>query len=131
MGSSTHVIDPRNPIVLVVDDDEDTRYLIRLALEARGYRVCEAEDGEQAIATASHEQPDTILMDISMPVLNGLTATARIRERSELGKIPIVAVTAHNETDLRASAEASGFTAYVTKPIDFDWLDEFIKGLLE
>jgi CheY-like chemotaxis protein len=131
MGSSTHVIDPRNPIVLVVDDDEDTRYLIRLALEARGYRVCEAEDGEQAIATASREQPDTILMDISMPVLNGLTATARIRERSELSKIPIVAVTAHNETDLRAGAEASGFTAYVTKPIDFDWLDEFIKGLLE
>jgi CheY-like chemotaxis protein len=131
MASSTHVIDPRNPIVLVVEDDEDTRYLMRLALEARGYRVCEAEDGEQAIATAVREQPDAILMDISMPLLNGLTATARIRERSELRKIPIVAVTAHNETDLRASAEASGFTAYVTKPIDFDWLDEFIKGLLE
>jgi len=131
MASSMHRNVSRNPIVLVVEDDEDTRYLMRLALEARGYRVCEAEDGEQAIATACREQPNVILMDISMPVLNGLTATARIRERYELRKIPIVAVTAHHETDLRASAEACGFTAYVTKPIDFDWLDEFIKGLLD
>ena len=126
-----HRIDSSNPIVLVVDDDEDTRYLMRLALEARGYRVCEAEDGEQAINIACREQPNAILMDISLPVLNGLTATARIRERYELRNIPIVAVTAHNEADLRASAEASGFTAYVTKPIDFDWLDELIKGLLD
>jgi len=131
MPSSAHRIDSRSLIVLVVEDDEDTRYLMRLALEARGYRVCEAEDGEQAIAIACREQPNAILMDISLPVLNGLTATARIRERYELRKIPIVAVTAHNEADLRASAEASGFTAYVTKPIDFDWLDELIKGLLD
>ena len=126
-----HRIDSSNPLVLVVEDDEDTRYLMRLALEARGYRVCEAEDGEQAIAIAGREQPNAILMDISLPLLNGLTATARIRERSGLRKIPIIAVTAHNETDLRESAEACGFTAYVTKPIDFDWLDEFIKGLLD
>ena len=131
MTSSAHRIDSRSLIVLVVEDDEDTRYLMRLALEARGYRVCEAEDGEQAIAIAFREQPNAILMDISLPVLNGLTATARIRERYDLRKIPIVAVTAHNEADLRASAEASGFTAYVTKPIDFDWLDELIKGLLD
>jgi len=126
-----HRIDSSNPIVLVVDDDEDTRYLMRLALEARGYRVCEAEDGEQAINIACREQPNAILMDISLPVLNGLTATARIRERYELRNIPIVAVTAHNEADLRASAEASGFTAYVTKPIDFDWLDDLIRRLLQ
>src|SRR2546425_3798991 len=119
MPSSMHRIDSSNPLVLVVEDDEDTRYLMRLALEARGYRVCEAEDGEQAIAIAGREQPNAILMDISLPLLNGLTATARIRERSGLRKIPIIAVTAHNETDLRESAEACGFTAYVTKPIDF------------
>jgi len=123
-------IDSKNPIVLVVEDDEDTRYLLRLGLEARGYRVCEAEDGEQAIALACRERPDAILMDISMPVLNGLTATARIRQHIELRKLPIIAVTAHHEVDLRDGAQASGFTAYVTKPIDFDWLDELIKGLL-
>ena len=90
-------IDLNNPIVLVVEDNEDTRYFMRLALEGRGYRVSEAENGEQAIAIACREHPNAILMDISMPVLNGLTATARIREHYELRKVPIVALTAHNE----------------------------------
>jgi CheY-like chemotaxis protein len=123
--------DLNNPMVLVVEDHEDTRYFMRLALEDRGYRVCEAENGEQAIAIAGREQPNAILMDISMPILNGLTATARIRQHHALRKIPIVALTAHNEADLRAGAQACGFTAYVTKPIDFDWLDDLIRRLLQ
>ena len=123
--------DLNNPIVLVVEDNEDIRYFMRLALEGRGYRVCEAENGEQAIAIAGREQPNAILMDIGMPVLNGLTATARIRQDYALRKIPIVALTAHNEADLRAGAQACGFTAYVTKPVDFDWLDDLIRRLLQ
>ena len=123
-------IDARNPLVLVVEDDEDTRYLIRAALEPRGYRICEAENGDEAIVMACREQPDAILMDISMPLMNGLTATARIRQHENLRTIPIIAVTAHHETDLRADAEACGFTAYVTKPLDFDWLVDLIKDLL-
>lgn len=123
-------IDAKNPLVLVVEDSEDTRDMMRLALEARGYRVCEAENGESAIKVAEREQPNAILMDISMPVLNGLTATARIRQFPALATIPIIAVTAHHDADLRAGAEASGFTAYVTKPIDFDWLHNLITGLL-
>ena len=122
--------DSTNPLVLVVADNEDTRYMMRLALESLSYRVCEADNGERAIDVACRTQPDAILMDISMPVLNGLTATARIREHYELRKIPIVALTAHNEVELRAGAQACGFTAYVTKPIDFDWLDDLIKRLL-
>ena len=124
-------IDLNNPIVLIVEDHEDTRYFMRLALEGRGYRVCEAENGEQAIAIAGREQPNAILMDIGMPVLNGLTATARIRQHDALRKIPIVALTAHNEADLRDGAQACGFTAYVIKPIDFDWLDDLIRRLLD
>ena len=120
-----------NPLVLVVEDYEDTRHFMRLALEDRGYRVCEAENGEQAITVADREQPNAILMDISMPVLNGLTATARIRQNSALRQIPIVALTAHREADLRDGAQACGFTAYVTKPIDFDWLDDLIRRLLQ
>src|SRR6266446_856619 len=129
--SSMRGIDSNNPMVLVVEDNDDTRFFMRLALEGRGYRVCEAENGERAIAVACREQPNAILMDISMPVLNGLTATARIREHYELRKIPIVALTAHKEEDLRAGAQACGFTAYVTKPIDFDWLDDLIRRLLQ
>ena len=123
-------IDSTNPLVLVVEDNDDTRYMMRLALEGLSYRVCEANNGERAIDVACRMQPDAILMDISMPVLNGLTATARIREHYELRKIPIVALTAHNEAELRSGAQACGFTAYVTKPIDFDWLDDLIKRLL-
>ena len=93
-------------------------------------RVCEAENGQESIVVACREQSDAILMDIGMPALNGLTAIARIREHYELRKISIVVVTAHHEMDLRAGPQASGFTAYVTKPIDFDGLDELIKDLL-
>jgi two-component system cell cycle response regulator DivK len=123
--------DSKNPTVLVVEDNEDTRYFMRLGLEDRGYRVCEAANGEQAISVAYREQPDAILMDISMPVLNGFTATSRIREHIKLHNIPIIAVTAHHELDLRDSAQACGFTAYVTKPVDLDWLDELVKALLD
>jgi CheY-like chemotaxis protein len=123
--------DLSNPLVLVVEDYEDTRNFMRLALEGRGYRVCEAENGEQAVAIAGREQPNAILMDISLPVLNGLTAAARIRQNSALRKTPIVALTAHREADLRDGAQACGFTAYVTKPIDFDWLDDLLRRLLE
>src|SRR6266550_2914278 len=116
--------DIKSPIVLVGEDNEDSRYAMRLALEVLGYRVCEAENGEEAITVADRERPNVILMDITMPVLDGLKATARIRERPALETIPIIAVTAHQDIDLRAGALASGFTAYVTKPIDFDWLDD-------
>jgi CheY-like chemotaxis protein len=122
--------DRKNLTILIVEDNEDTRYLMRLGLEELGYRVCEAEDGEQAIDMAWREKPNAILMDISMPVLNGLTATARIRELDGLSTIPIVAVTAHHEVELRDGAQACGFTAYVTKPIDFQWLDELLKNLI-
>lgn len=123
-------IDLKSKIALVVEDNEDTREMMRLALEGLGYRVCEAGNGDEAVAVAGRECPNVILMDISMPVMNGLTATARIRELPKMGTIPIIAVTAHRNDDLRAEAQASGFTAYATKPIDFDWLDDLIKGLL-
>ena len=123
-------IDAKSPTVLVVEDEEDTRYLIRVALETRGYRVCEAENGDEAIVMARQQQPDVILMDISMPQMNGLTATARIREQENMQTIPIIALTAHHDLDLRRDAAAVGFTAYLTKPIDFNWLVEFLETLL-
>lgn len=122
--------DSKDLVVLVVEDVEDVRYFMRLELEERGYRVFEADNGEQAIEVAIRERPNVILMDLSLPVMDGLEATARIREHEELSTIPIIAVTAHQETDLRANAQASGFTAYVTKPIDFNWLNDLLNTLL-
>lgn len=116
--------------VLVVEDDEDARYLMRIELERLGYLVTEAEDGQEAIEAAGREQPDIILMDLSLPVMDGIAATQKIRATDGLTTVPVIAVTAHQETDFREGAKAAGFNAYVTKPIEISWLDELIKGLL-
>jgi two-component system cell cycle response regulator DivK len=119
-----------NLTILLVEDDEDTRYLMRLELERRDYRVIEAEDGEQAVTLAEQECPDIILMDLSLPTVDGLEATKQIRGLNGMSAVPIIAVTAHQETDFREGAKASGFNAYATKPVDFDWLNELMVGLL-
>ena len=121
---------PANLTILLVEDDEDTRYMMRLGLEQRGYRVIEAENGEKGVELALTEPPDVILMDLSLPGIDGLEATKRIRNNHHPRRVPIVAVTAHQETDFREGAKASGFDAYVTKPIDFDWLTELLTGLI-
>lgn len=119
-----------NLTILLVEDDEDTRYMMRLGLEQRGYRVIEAEDGEKGVELALNEPADVILMDLSLPGIDGLEATKRIRNNHHGRRVPVIAVTAHQETDFREGAKASGFDAYVTKPIDFDWLTELLTGLI-
>src|SRR5919107_6147165 len=80
------------PTVLVVEDFEDNRFMMRRLLEMSGYRVIEAVNGQEAVETARREHPDLILMDLSLPLLDGLAATRRIREQDGLSKVPIVAV---------------------------------------
>ena len=116
--------------ILIVEDVDDTRYVMRLGFEQLGYSVIEAEDGETAVEIALRERPDIILMDLSLPLLDGIAATTSIRGDEEMREVPIIALTAHRELDLRTEAKASGFNAYVTKPIDIDFLDGLIKGLL-
>jgi CheY-like chemotaxis protein len=118
------------PTVLVVEDFEDNRFMMRRLLEMSGYRVVEAVNGEQAVETAVSERPDLILMDLSLPKLDGLAATRRIRKHDELARTPIVAVSAHDTTDFHADALAAGCNEYVTKPIDFDQLESLLKRLL-
>jgi len=122
--------DSRDRTVLIVEDSDDARYFMRLALEQLDYLVVEAENGAMALEVAERENPDIILMDLSLPIMDGLAATEKIRANEVLKGIPIVAVTAHQETDFRAGAKAAGFDAYVTKPIDMDFLSDLIKGLL-
>jgi two-component system cell cycle response regulator DivK len=115
--------------ILVVDDFEDTRFIMRLDLEQRGYHVIEAADGKTAVALALQEHPDIILMDLSLPYIDGFEATKQIRADEEMQNVVIIAVTAHMESNFRQGAKASGFDAYVTKPIDMDWLSDLISGL--
>ena len=122
--------DSRDKTVLIVEDSDDARYFMRLTLEQLGFLVLEADNGAKAVEMAQLERPDIILMDLSLPILDGLAATKRIREIEGLDGVPIIAVTAHQEIDFRSEAKAAGFDAYVTKPIDIDFLGELIKGLL-
>lgn len=122
--------DPRDRTVLIVEDSDDARYFMRLSLEQLGYLIIEAENGARAVEIAQLERPDIILMDLSLPILDGIAATERIRASDGLQGIPIIAVTAHQETDFRVGAKAAGFDAYVTKPIDIDFLGDLIQGLL-
>ena len=115
--------------VLVVEDFEDNRFMMRRLLEMSGYRVVEAVNGQQAVETARREHPDIILMDLSLPMLDGLAATRRIRAHDGLSKVPIVAVSAHDSADFHAEALAAGCNEYVTKPIDFDQLVQLLNRL--
>ncbi|HYH84370.1 MAG TPA: response regulator [Pyrinomonadaceae bacterium] len=117
------------PTVLVVEDFEDNRFMMRRLLEMSGYRVVEAVNGKQAVEKAQTELPDIILMDLSLPQLDGLAATRQIRERNGLSKVPIVAVSAHDSADFHAEALAAGCNEYVTKPIDFDQLIQLLNHL--
>jgi two-component system cell cycle response regulator DivK len=122
--------DSKDLKVLLVDDFEDTRLFLRLALEDHGFIVAEADNGQTAVANANRENPDVILMDLTMPLMDGFAAAKLIRQNEQLKNVPIIAITAHQETDFRTGARDSGFDAYVTKPIDVHWLKELIDGLL-
>jgi CheY-like chemotaxis protein len=122
--------DAKDLKVLLVEDFEDTRFFMRLALEEHGFIVFEAENGQTAVENANREKPDVILMDLTMPLMDGFAAAKLIRQNEQLRNVPIIAITAHQETDFRSDAKASGFDAYVTKPIDINWLKELISGLL-
>lgn len=118
------------PTVMVVEDFEDNRFMMRRLLEMSGYRVLEAVNGEEAVELAHRERPGLILMDLSLPHLDGLAATRRIRQHPDLREVPIVAVSAHDTADFHADALAAGCNDYVTKPIDFDQLETLLHRLL-
>jgi CheY-like chemotaxis protein len=116
--------------ILVVDDYDDIRELMKMQLEHWGYLVFEAADGWEAVSVAKREHPDLILMDLNLPTLDGFIATQYIRELDELRNVPIVAVTAHNREYSQKVAIAAGCDDYLEKPVDFKHLDLVIKRLL-
>lgn len=116
--------------VLLVEDTEDNRQMMRRLLELSGYKVVEATNGKEAVEVASRLRPRIILMDLSLPFVDGLAATRRIRVLPGLDKVPIVAVSAHDTADFHNEALAAGCDAYITKPIDYSELEELVGRLL-
>src|ERR1051325_3736042 len=114
-------------LFLLVEDFEDSRFMMRRLLEMAGYSVLEASDGEQAVKLAVESRPVLILMDLSLPKLDGLAATRQIRQKKGLKKTPILAVSAHDSPESRIEALEAGCDEYVTKPIDFDQLHALLQ----
>ncbi len=117
--------------VLLVEDTEDNRQMMKRLLEMSGFRVVEAINGVEAVEVASQERPQIILMDLSLPFIDGLAATRRIRSLPPLSKVPIVAVSAHDTADFHSEALEAGCNAYITKPIDYPELENLVNRLLE
>lgn len=117
-------------LILVVDDSADNVAMLSLDLQQEGYRVVTATDGEEAISVASCTLPNLILMDISMPRLDGLGATRRIREKEALRHVPVIAVTAHGTEGFQRAAYDVGVSGYLTKPIDFGRMHHLVARLL-
>jgi two-component system cell cycle response regulator DivK len=113
--------------VMVVEDSEDIRLMMRILLEMEGYRVIEAADGLQAVEMALSERPALIVMDLTLPLLDGLAATNRIREH--LHDVPVIALSGHVTDDYRVAAFAAGCTDYLVKPLDFNHLHGILDSL--
>jgi CheY-like chemotaxis protein len=119
------------PTILVVEDFDDTRLMMKMWLTKHGYRVLEAETGEEGVELAQKERPDLIIMDMMMPGMNGLDATQRIRQDRDLRQTPIVAVSAYGVNEYRRLALAAGCNEYVSTPFDPGSLADLIKTLLD
>ena len=117
------------PTVLVVDDNADTRVVVRWMLERWGCRVVEAADGREAFEAVVESRPDLVVMDLSMPVIDGYDAIRSIRGREEFARLPVIAVTAFDRADARAGAAEAGCDHYLSKPIDFYRLEVLVERL--
>jgi CheY-like chemotaxis protein len=118
------------PKILLVEDNEMNRDMLTRRLERRGYTVVTALDGEQGLAAAQSENPDLILMDMSLPVMDGWEATKRLKSEAATSGIPVIGLTAHAMTGDRDKAIAAGCDDYDTKPIELPRLLEKIESLL-
>jgi two-component system cell cycle response regulator DivK len=116
--------------ILYVEDNEDNVYVVKNRFGRVGLTVVVASDGEQGVAMAATEQPDLILMDLRLPILDGWEATSRIKANPETSHIPIIALSAHAMTGDRERALAAGCDDYDTKPVELPRLLEKVRGLL-
>ena len=119
-----------SPTILVVEDFDDTRLMMKMWLTRNGYRVLEAETGEEGVAMAQREHPDLIIMDVMMPGMNGLDATQLTRQDRALRRTPIVAVSAYGADEYRRIALEAGCNEYVSTPFEPQSLADLIKALL-
>jgi len=118
-------------LILVVEDNDKNRKLVRDVLTAKGYRLAEAETGEEGVRLAREQRPDLVLMDIQLPGINGIEALRRLRGHPATSAIPVVAVTASAMTQDRQNILAAGFDGYQSKPISVRPFLELVRQTLD
>ena len=118
-------------LILVVEDNDKNRKLVRDVLTAKGYRLAEAETGEDGVRLAREQGPDLVLMDIQLPGINGIEALRQLRADPATASIPIVAVTASAMTQDRQKILAAGFDAYQSKPLSIRPFLELVRDVLD
>lgn len=116
--------------ILLVEDNQDSRELVVKILKKKGYQIIEAIDGEEALSKTQAEKPNLILMDISIPKIDGFEVTKRLKGMDEFKNIPIVALTAHAMKGDREKFISAGFEGYISKPIDIHELPEQVRDFL-
>jgi len=116
-----------NPVVLVVEDHDDTREMLKILLTIYGCQVIEAENGEAALRLAEQTRPDLILLDMKIPLLDGLAVTRLIRHHPTLNEVPIAAVTGNVFEQDQIEARRASCDYYLVKPLDFDRLEQLVK----
>src|SRR5262245_20150986 len=135
--SSTEALSPMTdavsailyPTVLLAEDSEDTRAMLKRAFELKGYRVFEAGDGLEALDMARQHRPSLIVIDLNMPVLDGLETVKNFREIEGPGEqVPIVAITAYDVPGMEDAALETGCNHYLRKPLDLAELDRALRG---
>ncbi len=120
-----------NPLVLVIEDNEQNLYLMRFLLEKNGFTVLEATDGEKGLEMAKEIKPHLILLDIQLPKMDGYTVARELRKNGELANTPIIAVTSYAMVGDRERVLDAGADDYIEKPIDPEELLSVIEGVLE
>jgi CheY-like chemotaxis protein len=116
--------------ILLVEDNEVNREMMRRRLQRRGYEVTEAVDGQEAITKAQTEHPSVILMDMSLPIIDGWEATARLKADAATSAIPIIGLTAHAMVEDKQKALEAGCNEFVTKPVEFEKLLAMIERFI-
>jgi CheY-like chemotaxis protein len=130
-GAGTPIVGETGPLVLIVDDVQDNRTIYVLFLKFSGFRIAEAENGEDALRKAAALLPDVIVMDLSLPVMDGWEATRRLKRDARTRKIPVVALTGHALPEHARAAREAGCDLVITKPCLPDQLMDALRRILE
>ena len=118
------------PTVLIAEDSRDTRIMLKRAFELKGYTVIEAEDGGEALELTRKHRPSLLVIDLNMPVIDGLQTIKEVRNQEAPGEhVPIMAITAFDVYGMKEAALELGCNTYLSKPLDMEELDRELKGL--